>query len=246
MSILKKVLNELSPYGEMGLPTGQGSQGIGNNDSQTKNTKLTAAYKLQKLARNHPDHHDEQNANSAQSMNDRLRHHARAEDEEEDGMNFDMGGGEHYPSDDEMGGMEDEMNQTSMNDMGDMDMGDVEMGMDDCGDVDVEEVKNFFSDNPSPSDEEIAQYAGERGIEMDQLRQEVYALIQSLLDVEGGEEMGMDDEMAGVDDMDGMDSGDDMSADEEDMGAEEDNPKTKFDFSSGVDDDEFEIRSKLR
>jgi len=81
---------------------------------------------------------------------------------------------------------------------------------------------------------------------MDQLRQEVYALIQSLLDVEGGEEMGMDDEMAGVDDMDGMSSDEDMSADEEDMGAEEDNPKTKFDFSSGVDDDEFEIRSKLR
>jgi len=43
-------------------------------------------------------------------------------------------------------------------------MGDMEMGMDDCGDVDVEEVKNFFTDNPSPSDEEIAQYAGERGI----------------------------------------------------------------------------------
>jgi len=238
MSILKKVLNELSPYGEMGLPTGQGSQGIGNEDSQQKNTKLTAAYKLQKLAQNHQT---DMQGNAPQSLNDRLRHHTRAEEEEND-MNYDMGGGEDYPSDEEMGGMEDEINQTSMNDMSMDDMG-MDVGEDG---VDIEEVKNFFTDNPSPTDEEIAQYAGERGIEMDQLRQEVYALIQSLLDAaKGDEEMGMDDTQ-GMDDMDGMSSDDDMSADEEDMGDEQSGLNTKFDFSSGIDDDEFEIRSKLR
>jgi hypothetical protein len=70
---------------------------------------------------------------------------------------------------------------------------------DDMGaEVDTEEMKSFFQDNPAPSDEEVAQYAQERGIDMEQMRQEVYALIQSLLgdqDPVGDGEEDMGDEI---------------------------------------------------
>lgn len=59
-------------------------------------------------------------------------------------------------------------------------------------------MKAFFQDNAAPSDEEVQQYADERGIDMEQMRQEVYALIQSLLgdsDPVGDGEEDMGDDM---------------------------------------------------
>jgi len=58
---------------------------------------------------------------------------------------------------------------------------DVDVDAMDDGAVDTEEMKSFFQENPTPSDEEVMQFASERGIDMEQMRQEVYALIQELL-----------------------------------------------------------------
>lgn len=84
-------------------------------------------------------------------------------------------------------------------------MGDME-GMDDYESddmgADTEELKQFFMDNPEPADEEIAQYAEEKGMDLEEMRKAVYALIQSLLP---DAEEGMDDEMDSMDDEDSID-----------------------------------------
>lgn len=90
---------------------------------------------------------------SAYRMNKIMRHRNAAE-EEEMGMEPEMGMDDEMPADD-------------------MEAEDPVGG--------VEEIKQFFMDNPTPSDEEVAQYAEEHGIDMQQMRQEVYELIQSLL-----------------------------------------------------------------
>lgn len=107
---------------------------------------------------------------------------------------------------DSMNGMDDMDSMNGMDDMGDMN-GDMDMGMDDGH---TEELTQFFTDNPAPSDEEIAMQAEELGLDLEGMRKAVYALIQSLLpsdeedngsmDVEmdmdmGDDETGMDDEM---------------------------------------------------
>lgn len=51
--------------------------------------------------------------------------------------------------------------------------------------IDIEELKSFFKENPYPSDEEVIAFAEEHGIDMEEMRQAVYALIQELL---GGDE----------------------------------------------------------
>jgi len=67
-----------------------------------------------------------------------------------------------------------------------------ENGMDDeANSNDIEELKQFFMDNPEPADEEIAAYAEEHGMDLEEMRLAVYELIQSLL----GDEEQPDDEM---------------------------------------------------
>ena len=99
---------------------------------------------------------------TAYKLNDILRSRARAEEEE---------------------GMED------------MDAGmDADMSMDTDMDMEengTEELKQFFIDNPEPADEEIAAYAEEHGMDLEEMRIAVYQLIQSLLP---SDEEGMDDE----------------------------------------------------
>jgi len=86
-----------------------------------------------------------------------------------------------------------------------MDM-DAEMGDMDNGHT--EELKSFFMDNPSPSDEEVAMKAEEMGLDLEGMRKAVYALIQSLLpsdeedmdnDMNVDMDMDMDDEGMGAD-----------------------------------------------
>ena len=127
---------------------------------------------------------------NAYKMNNILRRRQQAEEEE---MSMDGGmDDEKMPNDEmDMGGEEDggmEMDMGSEEGMSD------EMG----GGEGTEEMKQFFQDNPSPSDEEVTQYAEERGIDMEQMRKDVYALIQSLL---GGDEEGMGDEEGDMGDM---------------------------------------------
>jgi len=55
----------------------------------------------------------------------------------------------------------------------------------------TEELKQFFMDNPEPADEEIAMYAEEHGMDLQDMRQAVYRLIQSLLP---SDEEGIDDD----------------------------------------------------
>lgn len=67
----------------------------------------------------------------------------------------------------------------------------------------VEELKQFFMDNPEPSDEEISMYAEEKGMDLQEMRKAVYSLIQSLLP---DDEEGMDDpEADSMDDSDSLD-----------------------------------------
>ena len=188
MSILDKAIKEMKNYGDMGLPDGENGGGMGSQESKNP---VVNAYR----------------------MNNILRRQQRAE-EEESRMDIDGGMRDADMPDDEMGmdgeegGMEMDMDMEPMdNEQG--------LGMDD--EVDTEEMKAFFQDNPAPSDEEVMQYADERGIDMEQMRQEVYELIQSLLgdsdpvgdgEEEGGMEMDMD--MGGEEGM----------GDEEDMGDE--------------------------
>ncbi len=125
---LDKVIKEMNNYGEMGLPDGTGSMGMGSVSPMAlrggNQGKAIKAYKL----------------------NDVLRHKNQAEEEE--GLNDTEG-----------------MNDYESDDM----------------DNNTEELKQFFIDNPEPADEEIAAYAEEKGIDLQQLRKDVYALIQSLL-----------------------------------------------------------------
>lgn len=143
---------------------------------------------------------------NAYRMNNILRRQQRAE-EEESFMDIDGGMRDAEMPDDEegMGGEEGGMEM-------DMEPMDNEQGLGMDGEGDTEEMKAFFQDNPAPSDEEVMQYADERGIDMEQMRQEVYELIQSLLGdsdpVGDGEEEG------------GMEMDMDMGDDEEDMGDE--------------------------
>jgi len=111
----------------------------------------------------------------AYELNDVLRTRNRAEEEE---------GMDDYESMDDMSGMDDME------------------GMDDGGNN--EELQQFFTDNPEPSDEEIAMYAEEHDMDLQAMRKAVYSLIQSLLP----------DSEEGMDDMEGMDA-------EADMGDEE-------------------------
>lgn len=151
---LDKAIKEMRSYGEMGLPDGETAGGMGD----TSKNPVVNAYR----------------------MNNILRRQQRAEEEE---MNIDGGMRDADMPDDEAH-MDDKDYKMDMpgNEAGmevdSMDM-DAEDGM--GGDVDTEEMKQFFQDNPSPSDEQVMQYAEERGIDMEQMRQEVYALIQSLL-----------------------------------------------------------------
>lgn len=93
---------------------------------------------------------------------------------------------------------EEEEDLEPMDDM-DMDM-DMDTDMNAEGD-DVEETKQFFLDNPEPSDEDIAMYAEERGMDMEDMRKAVYRLIRSLLATESP-----DDEMdVDMDDEDSLD-----------------------------------------
>lgn len=58
----------------------------------------------------------------------------------------------------------------------------------------TEELKIFFKENPFPSDEEIAQYAAEHEMDLQQMRQAVYKLIQELMGAEDQEpDYGADD-----------------------------------------------------
>jgi len=122
----------------------------------------------------------------AYKLNDILRYRNAAEEEE----GFD-----------DMEGMDDEG------------MGD-EFGSDDDMGGDTQELQQFFTDNPEPSDEEIAMYAEEHDMDLQGMRSAVYALIQSLLpdSEEGMDDEGMDDEFgsdeATGDDMDFSVSGD--------------------------------------
>jgi len=99
---------------------------------------------------------------------------------------------------------EDSMEYDDMDSMNGMDdMGDMngDMGMDDGH---TEELTQFFTDNPSPSDEEIAMQADDLGLDLEGMRKAVYALIQSLLpsDEEGNGSMDVDMDMdMGDDDM---------------------------------------------
>ena len=83
---------------------------------------------------------------------------------------------------------------------------DMDMEMDD--ENGVEEIKQFFLDNPEPSDEDIEAYAEEHGLDMDEMRQVVYSLIRELLGTEAP------DDEAPVGDMDDMAMDDEMADDE--------------------------------
>ena len=168
---LDKALKEMRSYGEMGLPDGETSGGMGD----TSKNPVVNAYRMNKI----------------------LRHRQKAEEEE---FNIDGGMRDAEMPDDEM-----DMDAACCDDEMDMDM---EMGSDEemGGDIDTEELKAFFQENPSPSDEEITAFAEERGVDMQQMRQEVYALIQELLggqdpvgdgeaDAEFADDEGADDEI---------------------------------------------------
>jgi len=102
------------------------------------------------------------------------------------------------------------------------------LGMDD--EADTEEMKAFFQDNTAPSDEEVQQYADERGIDMEQMRQEVYALIQSLLG-----------------DTDPVGDGEEDMGDEMDMGGEEDmGDEIEFSAPMGSEEDEYDEEEEAK
>ena len=216
MSILDKVIKEMKSYGDMGLPDGENGGGMGSKNP------VVNAYR----------------------MNNILRRRQRAEEEE---MNIDGGMRDaDMPDDDDESYMDDKdykMDMDMTTPPGDHEEMDNEegLGMDDEGDT--EEMKSFFQDNPAPTDDEVMQYAEERGIDMEQMRQEVYALIQSLLGGEdpvgdGEEDMGYDDE--GMGDEEDMGDEIDFSAPmngEEDEYDEEEEPKMQAnrDIASGID-----------
>jgi len=85
------------------------------------------------------------------------------------------------------------LNSDEEEDLGDIDT-DVDGMDDDMGDDNVEELKQFFIDNPAPADEEIAAYAEAHNMDLEEMRQAVYSLIQSLLP-DDEEDMGDEDSM---------------------------------------------------
>lgn len=201
---LDKAIKEMSNYADMGLPDGENGGGMGSTNPVVKAYKL-----LQKQKR--------------EGGNDewlRNRQHAQRAEEEE--MNIGMRDAEMPDDEPEMDDKDYKMDFPG-NEAGDevANMDGDEMGMGD--EVDTEEMKAFFQDNEAPSDEEVQQYADERGIDMEQMRQEVYALIQSLLgDIDpvgdGEEEMGMDGEADMGDEIDfSAPVGGDKIPDEEDL-----------------------------
>jgi hypothetical protein len=148
-------------------------------DGEPSGNKVVNAYKMNNILRRQ-QRAEEEEFNIDGAMRDE-NDEARMDDKD---YKMDMPGDE--------GGAEMDMDM-------DIDMGDEE-GMDDMG-GDTEEIKSFFQDNPEPSDEEVVQFAQERGMDMEDMRKEVYALIQNLLgdsdpvgDGEADMEMGMDDE----------------------------------------------------
>jgi len=153
---LKKVIEEMGNYSDMGMPDGEGSMGMGSVGTVGMRGAGCGDKKIK-----------------AYKLNDLLRTRNRAEEEE---------------------GLED-IDPNAMDD---------EMGMND--ENGTEELKQFFISNPEPADEEIATYAEDHGMDLQEMRSAVYALIQSLL----GDEEGMDDEMdmGDEEDMDFSVSGD--------------------------------------
>ena len=154
---LDKAIKEMKSYGDMGLPDGETSGGMGD----TSKNPVVNAYRMNNILRRRAAA-DEEEMNIDGGMRD-----AEMPDDDEarmDDKDYDMD----MPGDEEAMGM-------------DMSVDIDDIGDEDNGEVDTEELKQFFQDNPSPSDDEIVQYAQERGIDMEQMRQEVYALIQALL-----------------------------------------------------------------
>lgn len=144
-----------------------------------------------------PSHGEGGRVTNAYKLNSLLRRRNQGE-QQEDTLD-DMEGG----TSDEMGDYEGDMN----------------------GEGDVEEIKSFFMDNPNPSHEEVMQYAEEHGMDMEEMRQAVYRLIQSLLP---SDEEGMDDY--------------------EDMGDEEGNVSMDMDMGDnagmrGAEEQEIKLRN---
>ncbi len=217
---LSNVIKEMNDYGNMGLPDGEGSMGMG---SQAPTGKLKDAFKMQQL-----------------KTNQMLRRRSQAEEEEDRGMGgpddmsaqADLDGmGDEGSMDGEMGdemSMGDEEGMDGMDgEMGSMDgeMGDEE-GMDDemGTEDDVAQLQQFFTDNPEPSDQDISQYADENGMDLGGMRSAVYALIGSLIQQSGGDGSAGEefDWLGGGDSALGTDGEDDGMGDEEGMGDEMD------------------------
>lgn len=222
---LDSVISEMNNYADMGMPDGEGSMGMGSAPTG----KLKDAYKMKQL-----------------KVNNMLRNRNAAEEEEMDAAMGDMDAamGDDMGSMDDMGG-EDEMSMDMDGGDGGGMFGDMEGGAGEPSD----ELKQFFTDNPSPSDEEISQYAQEKGIDMQGMRTAVYDLIQSLMGSDGGEdyefgelgdEEGTDDEMS-MGDEEGMD--DEMSmGDEGGEGDDEMNFSVPGDTGERPPKKEFEER----
>lgn len=122
----------------------------------------------------------------AYKLNDVLRSRNRAEEEE--GLD----------------GIDTDMEDTGMDDM----------GMEDEGGT--AELKQFFTDNPEPSDDEISAYAEEHDMDLQEMRLAVYRLIQSLLpsdEEDMGDEDSMDFSVSG-------DTGERPASNELDMGSQ--------------------------
>ncbi len=244
MSFLDKAIKEMRSYGDMGIPDGENGQGMGDTQMIPQGKggkKVVNAYKLNNILRNR-NQAEEEEMNMTSGMNGGMSGEQYPQDGEDEGLSPEEFQNQLAGED----GLGDEMGMDTEMGMGD------EMGMDD-GQADSGEMQQFFTDNPAPSDEEISQYAQERGIDMQQMRQEVYALIQSLLDTQGGEDMeggmfgdiGMDSEMG--DEMD-SEMGDEEGMGTDDMdgakmsgtGGEMNSTYPSFDFSKGRED-EMEI-----
>ncbi len=201
---LDKAIKEMRSYSDMGLPDGETGGGMGSQG----NNKIANAYKmLKKQQRNEPEEwlktrQHAQRAEEEETEMDDMRGMDTSDDVEMDDKDYKM----------DIPGNEAGMEVPNMDD---------ELGMD--AEVDTEEMKAFFQDNPAPSDEEVQQYADERGIDMEQMRQEVYELIQSLL--------GASDPVG--------DGEDDMDAAEDDMGGE-------IEFSAPVGADKIPDEEDLR
>jgi len=199
---LDKAIKEMKDYGDMGLPDGENGGGMGSKNP------VVNAYR----------------------MNNILRRRQQAEEEE---MNIDGGMRDADMPDDDEAHMDDKdykMDMDMTTPPGDHEEMDNEQGLGMDDEVDTEEMKSFFQDNTAPSDEEVQQYADERGIDMEQMRQEVYALIQSLLG-----------------DTDPVGDGEEDMGDEMDMGGEEDmGDEIEFSAPMGSEEDEYDEEEEAK